>query len=391
MSFYSGYSFFIALFLLLLPAVAIGYFEYSLKGYRILLTVFFVWAVYRAHPVQLLYLGIYAAGSVYIVKIYGYLRSRFGRNRYIYGHAVLLALLPLIICKISGEFGKSWFSFLGISYICFRVLQVIIEQYDGVIKEIHEIRFLEFILFFPSLSSGPIDRSRRFEKDDITIYSRAEYMELAARGFYKLFLGLFYKIVCSAYCYQILNTYFAERYRPLYVIGYAYLYGLYLFFDFAGYSAMAVGTSYILGIQMPDNFNKPFLSIDMKDFWSRWHITLSSWFRDFVFTRFILDSARTRRFKNRLTGAAVGLFLNMVIMGVWHGLESHYIAYGIYHGILMAATEVYQKKSKFYMKNRQCGWYRCISWFFTMNLVMLGFLIFSGHVSAVWGAFIRKL
>ncbi len=123
-------------------------------------------------------------------------------------------------------------------------------------------------------------------------------------------------------------------------------------FDFAGYSATAVGTSYLLGIKTPDNFNKPFLSVDIKDFWNRWHITLSTWFRDFIFTRFMLDSARKKRFSNRLTGASVGLVLNMLIMGVWHGLEGHYILYGLYHGILLAVVEVYQKKSKFYKKYR---------------------------------------
>ena len=130
----------------------------------------------------------------------------------------------------------------------------------------------------------------------------------------------------------------------------------YLFFDFAGYSSMAVGTSYLLGIRTPDNFNRPFLSIDMKDFWNRWHITLSSWFRDFIFTRFMVDSARKKRFKSRLNGAAAGLILNMTIMGIWHGLEPHYIIYGVYHGLILAVTEIYQKKSKFYRNHKDKGW-----------------------------------
>ncbi|MCB6610940.1 D-alanyl-lipoteichoic acid biosynthesis protein DltB [[Clostridium] symbiosum] len=391
MSLFSGYTFFVYLLLLLLPAIFLGMAEKTLRGYRIVLTVWFIWAVFHSSPVQFLYLIFYAVLSIYTVKIYLFLRQKYGRNRYIYVHAVFFAIAPLIISKISGIYGKNWLAFLGVSYMCFRVVQVLIETYDGVIKEINEIQFLEFLLFFPSLSSGPIDRSRRFAEDDGKIYTREEYLLLLSSGLYKIVLGLFYKVVCSGIFYKLLSEVFAVRYKPAYLVGYAYVYGLYMFFDFAGYSAMAVGASYVLGIRMPDNFNKPFLSIDMKDFWNRWHITLSTWFRDFIFTRFMLDSARKKRFKKRLNGAAVGLILNMTIMGLWHGLEPHYIIYGIYHGILMAITEIYQKKSKFYSRNKEKQWYKFLSWFVTINLVMFGFLIFSGHIQQIWNVVINYL
>lgn len=131
---------------------------------------------------------------------------------------------------------------------------------------------------------------------------------------------------------------------------------------------------------MPDNFNKPFISKDMKDFWARWHISLSEWFRDFIFTRFIISSTKKKRFKTRLTTASVGFIINMFVMGVWHGLSLCYIVYGLYHGILLALTEIYQKKSKFYKRNKKKKWYYVLSWTVTINLVMFGFLIFSGHL-----------
>ncbi|MCB6607650.1 D-alanyl-lipoteichoic acid biosynthesis protein DltB [[Clostridium] symbiosum] len=391
MNFFSGYTFFVYLFAALIPAVMLGLSGKSLKNYRTVLTILFIWAIYKDSLVQLVYLMVYAAAAVYLVKIYLFLRKRYGRNQYIYGHAILLAVIPLVLSKVSGLYGKSIFGFLGISYICFRVIQIIIETYDGVIQEIEPLQFLNFILFFPCLSSGPIDRSRRFGEDYDKTYSVKEYQELMGTGLYKILLGLFYKVVCSAVFYKLLTDVFAERYRPIYIIGYAYVYGLYMFFDFAGYSSMAVGTSYLLGIRTPDNFNRPFLSIDMKDFWNRWHITLSSWFRDFIFTRFMVDSARKKRFKSRLNGAAAGLILNMTIMGIWHGLEPHYIIYGVYHGLILAVTEIYQKKSKFYRNHKDKGWYRFGSWFLTLNLVMFGFLIFSGHVSKIWNAVIVYL
>ena len=383
MSFFSGYEFFVCLFILLIPAAVLGMTQKSLKWYRWVISAFFIIRVYGSTPIQFLYLLGYVVFATYLVKLYLFLRTKYGRNKYIYGHAVFLALLPLVIYKIGVAQGFSLFGFLGISYICFRVIQVVIETYDGVICEINELQFVEFLLFFTSLSSGPIDRSRRFNEDDDRIWTRKEYTELLSTGIYKLILGIFYKVVCSGLLYYVLQTYLDGHYGPLYLAGYAYVYGFYLFFDFAGYCAMAVGASYILGIRMPDNFNKPFLSVDIKDFWNRWHITLSSWFRDFIFTRFMIDSVRKKRFSNRLTGAAVGLILNMLIMGVWHGLEPHYIAYGLYHGCILALVEVYQKKSGFYKRNKQKKWYIALSWFINLNVVMFGFLIFSGYLSNV--------
>ena len=384
MNFFSGIDFFILLILVLIPAAVIGLLGFRLRWYRRVLSVLFIWLVYSSSVEQMLYLIGYVVFAVCLVKLYLYLRIKGGKKLWLYRLFVFLALLPLATYKIGTLAGISIFGFLGISYICFRVIQTIIETYDGVITEINTIQFVEFLVFFASLSSGPIDRSRRFAEDDDRKLTRDEYGELLWHGFYKLVTGVFYKVACSAFFYDILQKYFVEKYEPIYIIGYAYIYGLYLFFDFAGYSAMAVGTGYILGIKLPDNFNKPFLSVDIKDFWGRWHITLSSWFRDFIFTRFIMASVRKKRFKNRLTGASIGLIINMGIMGVWHGLEAHYIAYGLYHGIIMAIVEIFQNKSKFYKKHKKKKWYIACSWFININIVMFGFLIFSGYLNEVW-------
>ena len=125
---------------------------------------------------------------------------------------------------------------------------------------------------------------------------RKEYLELAGDGVYRIVLGLLYKVVLSTYVYQMLLT-LSNTGTVVYSIKYMYLYTLYLFFDFAGYSLMAVGSSNILGIQTPMNFNKPFLSVDIKDFWTRWHITLSTWLRDFVFSRVLMQVIRKNGLK----------------------------------------------------------------------------------------------
>ena len=149
MSFFSGWDFFIVLFILLIPAVLLGLSGKKLRWYRWILSLFFIWAVYGSTKIQLLYLAGYVISATYLVKLYLYLRKKYGRNKYIYGHAVFLGLLPLLIYKIGGLSGHSIFGFLGISYICFKIIQVIIECYDGVIKEIDEFQFIEFSYFLP--------------------------------------------------------------------------------------------------------------------------------------------------------------------------------------------------------------------------------------------------
>jgi len=111
-------------------------------------------------------------------------------------------------------------------------------------------------------------------------------------------------------------------------------------------------TPKLFKIKVADNFNKPFLSTDISDFWNRWHITLSFWFRDFIFKRLTYSWIQKDKFENNLVRAVNAFLINMFIMGIWHGVNWSYILYGIYHGVLLSANEVYQKRSKFYKKHK---------------------------------------
>lgn len=386
MSFYSGLDFYICLFISLIPAVYLGLREKNMKWYRILLSFVFVLLIYSGKGKQIFFLLGYTLYSAFLVIAFLSLRKSHEKKSILFYLFIILSIVPLIYSKWSALFSANQFGFLGLSYICFRVLQIIIEIYDGVITQIDIPDFLLFLLFFPTLSSGPIDRSRRFDEDNNQILTKEEYADRMYRGVFNILKGLVYKFVLSGYFNNLLFSVFADRYKPIYIIGYAYVYGFYMFFDFAGYSSLAIGTAQILGICTPENFNMPFISTDMKDFWNRWHITLSRWFRDFVFTRIMMLFVKKKVFKNRLNRMTAAFILNMTIMGIWHGLELHYILYGVYHGILLAATEYYQRKSSFHKNNNKKLWYKTASWFITLNLVMFGFLIFSGHIQEIWHA-----
>ena len=373
MNYFEGNEFFLLLFVVLLIGFVLNYFGKRKDYYILSLSILFAGAIYgksKSMVVYLLAFIIYQYVLVFVAQRMDLKRLK---------PLVMLSILPLVVNKVFAITQLHLLAFIGISYMSFKTIQIMLEISDGLIKEKISVKdYLQFLLFFPTVSSGPIDRSRRFLKEINEVMPRKDYLELAGDGIYRIVLGLLYKVVLSTYVYQILLA-LSNTGTVVYSIKYMYLYTLYLFFDFAGYSLMAVGSSNILGIQTPMNFNKPFLSIDIKDFWTRWHITLSTWLRDFVFSRVLMQVIRKKWFKNRLHNAAYAYMVNMLVMGFWHGISVSYIAYGFYHGILMSGFEIYQKKSTFYKKHKNKTWYKLISWFVTMNLVMVGFFIFSGE------------
>lgn len=371
--------FFVALAILSIPAICLGLMGKKIKGYGILATLFFVIAALYDKPKQLLYIVSFLIFEYIIIKLFLKLTRIKEQSESVYFVFLILSILPLLIYKFSSLVGYSIFGFIGISYMTFKCIQYVMEIKDGLIKEVSASNFFYLNLFFPSLISGPIDRSRRFDDDVNKLKSKSEYIELLTSWLQKILIGAVYKFVISQLIYPYMQNY-SQGNGIKTIVAYMYLYGFYLFFDFAGYSLMAIGTGNIFGVRLPDNFNKPFISKDIKEFWDRWHISLSYWFRDFVFSRVIRRMIRNKRIKNKLTRASIAFVINMLIMGLWHGLSLNYIIYGLYHGMLLAFTEVYQKKSKFHKKNKSNVWYKFVSWGVTFNLVMLGFLIFSGRI-----------
>ena len=373
MNYFEGNEFFLLLFVVLLIGFILNYFGKRKDYYILSLSILFAGAIYGKSKAMVVYLLAFIIYQYFLVFIAQKMDSKRLKP------LVMLSILPLVVNKVFALTQLHLLAFIGISYMSFKTIQIMLEISDGLIKEKISVKdYLQFLLFFPTVSSGPIDRSRRFLKEINEVMPRKDYLELAGDGIYRIVLGLLYKVVLSTYVYQMLLA-LSNTGTVVYSLKYMYLYTFYLFFDFAGYSLMAVGSSNILGIQTPMNFNKPFLSIDIKDFWTRWHITLSTWLRDFVFSRVLMQVIRKKWFKNRLHNAAYAYMVNMLVMGFWHGISVSYIAYGFYHGVLMSGFEIYQKKSTFYKKHKNKTWYKLMSWFVTMNLVMVGFFIFSGE------------
>ena len=372
----------------LIPALLAGFFKRAWRGWLVIATVTMLAIQYsparemfgKVIPELALIAG-YAATQWLITIIF--LSSRIKRsNRFVYYSALFLNLLPLLAAKFIPLFQPEYpLLFVGLSYVTFRTLDVTIGIQDGLIKEIKPLPYLTFLLFFPTISSGPIDRYRRFTEDWNRDRTRAQFAQDVDGGIHRIFTGFLYKFILAALIKQYWLDPLAESTGFLQTASYMYAYTFYLFFDFAGYSAFAIGFSHILGIHTPENFNLPFISRDIRDFWNRWHMSLSFWFRDNIYNRFIFAALKGKWFKNSQTASYLGYLLTMGLMGIWHGTAWHYIVYGFYHAFLLIITNWFDRKYKNNRLLNDSGFFwKGLSILITFHLVALSLLIFSGRL-----------
>lgn len=393
MNYYIDPAFYVFLAAAIVPAAVLGFSGHRIKYYGLVASTVFLLLLFGENiegmVAFLVFLVLACAATFWVLRSWCSGEKALWKYRV----ALVVVIAPLVVYKIGAVFSQNLMGFLGISYITFKAVQVIIEVRDEVIQEMNFIDYLYFLVFFTPFTSGPIDRSRRFSEDANKVYTREEYADLLARGIMLLLIGAVYQKVFGTVFY----SYFTPApmgdgswWRELAAqVKDAYMYGFYLFFDFAGYSLMAMGASYCFGVKTPRNFRAPFLALDVREFWDRWHMTLSTWLRDFVFMRVVKSATRRKMFKDRLHTACYGYFVNFMLMGAWHGLTFDYLVYGAYYGVLMGATDVYQKKSSFHKQHKKKRWYKILQWFVTINVVMLGMAIFSGQLHTVVGGLIH--
>ncbi|MFZ7943522.1 MULTISPECIES: D-alanyl-lipoteichoic acid biosynthesis protein DltB [Bacillaceae] len=380
---YGSFSFFFILAVLLAPTVILGLQGKRFHTYNMLVSIIVLGIIFASSLNQAIALIIFTIWQVVLIKAYITYRRQNNANNIFY-IAVLLSILPLILSKLLPYFSDiNVIGFLGISYLTFKGTQLIMETRDGLIKkDLPLSRLLYFILFFPTISSGPIDRYRRFDKDLEVVISGEQYKFMLYEGINKIFCGFLYKYIIgySINHFFITNLRFIAHSHFEHHLYYMYAYSLYLFFDFAGYSAFAIGVSYIMGVKSPENFDKPFLSRNIKDFWNRWHMSLSFWFRDYVYMRFVFWMTKKKWIKNRNTLSNLGYILLFLLMGVWHGLEIQYLIYGIYHAVIMVAYNAFErfnKKHKWWPQNKLT---HMVAIIITFHVICFGFYIFSGQL-----------
>jgi D-alanyl-lipoteichoic acid acyltransferase DltB (MBOAT superfamily) len=223
-------------------------------------------------------------------------------------------------------------SWLGFSYFAFRILHTIRDRQNGLLPDVALDEYVTYVIFFPALSAGPIDRLERFV-GDLRMQKPLTDEDWLFAG-KRLLVGLFKTFVLAgALSSFALTPELAARARSagwMWLMLYAYSFQLY--FDFSGYTDIAIGTARLAGIRLPENFNAPYLKPNLTLFWNNWHMTLTQWFRAYFFNplqRFF----RTSRWKLPPVLLLFGLQVStMVLIGLWHGMTMNFVAWGLWHG-----------------------------------------------------------
>ncbi|PKP04703.1 MAG: membrane-bound O-acyltransferase family protein [Bacteroidetes bacterium HGW-Bacteroidetes-6] len=257
---------------------------------------------------------------------------------------------------------------VGISFYTFQILSYVIDVYRGDLEpEKDFFNYAFYITFFPQLVAGPIVRASLFLpqlKERITIHP-----DEVQKGFFLIMQGLFKKAVLADYISQYNDLIFAS---PGTYSGYENLMALYgytlqIYCDFSGYSDMAIGIGKMMGFDLGINFNKPYQALNITDFWRRWHISLSTWLRDYLYIP--LGGNRKGKFRTY-----VNLFVTMLLGGLWHGASWQFVVWGAMHGIGLAVHKLWKK---YVMPGeRKSLVYKAISWFITFHFVAFLWIFF---------------
>jgi alginate O-acetyltransferase complex protein AlgI len=242
--------------------------------------------------------------------------------------------------KPSDAFALSIILPLGISFHTFQSMSYVIDVYRNEQQPItNPIDYALFISFFPQLVAGPIVRAREFFGD--LYHWKRPSSDDVLRGLLLLLLGLAKKMVMADQFAQIANGYFQDMSKhPGAVPAWSAViaFGIQIYFDFSGYTDMAIGMAKLLGFHFPVNFRRPYLASSITDFWHRWHISLSRWLRDYLYIP--LGGNRHGRLETYRN-----LMLTMLLGGMWHGASWNFLVWGGYHGALLSLERMFRRKN----------------------------------------------
>ena len=272
---------------------------------------------------------------------------------------------------------------VGISFYTFQALSYSIDVYRRKIEPTKDIiAFFAFISFFPQLVAGPIERATNLLPQFLT--NRKFSYDQTVDGLRQMLWGLFKKVVvadlCAMYVNQVWATYDSQSASTLLLA--AILFTFQIYGDFSGYSDIAIGTAKLFGIKLMRNFNNPYFSRDIAEFWRRWHISLTTWFRDYVYIP--LGGSRVGKWK-----IVRNTFVIFLVSGIWHGANWTFLAWGAYHALLFLPLILLDKNRKYTNQVAEGRilppWHEMIQMLCTFFLVVIGWIIFrSETITQAW-------
>lgn len=301
-------------------------------------------------------------GILVVFKYYDFFVSEFGE---LFGVSTESLLLRVILP-------------VGISFYTFQALSYSIDVYRGNIKPTKDIiAFFAYISFFPQLVAGPIERATNLLPQ--FLQNRKFSYEQGVDGMRQILWGLFKKIViadnCATYVDQVWSTYDTQSGSTLLLA--AVLFTFQIYGDFSGYSDIAIGTAKLFGIRLMRNFNNPYFSRDIAEFWRRWHISLTTWFRDYVYIP--LGGSRNGQWRT-----IANTFVVFVLCAIWHGANWTYLVWGLYHVLLFVPLILWHRTKQY--KHTDATWRQIPQILLTFALVVIGWIIFRApSVADAWG------
>lgn len=252
---------------------------------------------------------------------------------------------------------------IGISFYTFQIMSYNIDLYRGKVKvQKNPFTLATYLSLFPQLIAGPIVRYSDVERE---LYKRTNTIDNIYLGIRRFIFGLSKKVLIANTLGELCTTFTTTNDKSLFFFWlYGISYMLQIYFDFSGYSDMAIGIGKILGFKFPENFNYPFISKSITEFWRRWHISLGSWFRDYVYIPLGGNRVSKRRW-----------FINIGVVwfltGFWHGAEWNFILWGLYFAILLTIEKLFLIK---YLEKS-----KVLSHIYLLFTILVSFVLFSGN------------
>jgi D-alanyl-lipoteichoic acid acyltransferase DltB (MBOAT superfamily) len=288
---------------------------------------------------------------------------------------------------------------IGISYFSFKMIHFVVESYKRQIKGLSMINFFNYALFFPSFISGPITRYNDF-CGELRAERKKVVREDLKAGSERVVHGLFKKFVL---CPVVWPYVFANASGPISELGASQLilgmfsYTLYIYFDFAGYSDIAIGSSRMLGIGLPENFNRPFLKKNIQELWANWHMSLTRWLTDYIYWP-LARSLRKSQFLARrpILLSNICIIVTFIVCGMWHGESWNFVVWGLYHGLGLACLNIYQKykrkvRNKSLRKYFSSEYSKMAGRVLTFGFFVVGILLFSADIATIKTMLARML
>lgn len=354
-----------------LPLLLIFYFVVPKKFRNIILLMFSVLFYFYGEPKYILLMLI----EVLISYVVGLLIDKYkSKNILIIGifiHVLLFGIFKyfnFVIINVNNLFHSNLNLLnvvlpIGISFYTFQIISYEIDVYNKkVIVQNNILKYFLYVFLFPQLIAGPIVRYQDVNNE---IDNRNVTFEMFANGLRRFIIGLSKKVIIANNLGELCNIYLNLGDKSvLFTWIFAISYMLQIYFDFSGYSDIAIGLGKMLGFNFPENFNYPYMAKSITDFWRRWHMTLSSWFRDYVYIPLGGN-------KKGVLKQIRNILIVWSLTGLWHGASWNFIVWGLYFGILLILEKFILKK---YFSNVP----KFIKGIYTLFLVMISFVIFQG-------------